>query len=411
MLLRSIKVIVLLLCLFAGGAQAADNLVSQLLNVKINPSVSGAQLIVTLSREPRYRLMLLDAPARLVIDLEKTTLGSSVKPITAEKLAMNEIVANLRYGLDGAGGVRLVVEGQASFKIVHSQSEPLHATIWQLIIDLAPATTEEFSQQMALIGQEFAPKAPAESTNYPDIAFGKKKSDSHPFTIVLDAGHGGFDSGAEGVSGVVEKEVTLTFARTLQQAILKENPDFAVYLTRESDVFLRLNERVEKARDLEADLFISIHADSIHLPNVRGATVYTISNKASDALAKALADNENKADLLDGLPADEPEEVVDILLDLARRETEALSISFADYLIEHLNRAGVRLINAPHRYAGFMVLRAPEIPSVLVELGYLSNIHDETLIADPLWRGGVAVTMAQAIKEYVHHHLIGRAGE
>jgi len=412
MLFQPIKIVcmLLLLCILALDAGAADTPPPQaaplhLLNVRVVPLAEGAQLVVTLSDKPDYKIMLLDAPERLVLDLDQTALAPSLAYPDAKPFEKNEIIANLRYGLNGGGGVRLVVEARTAFKIAHTVLEPLHETIWQLIIDLTETDRQDFDEQMALTRQSWLSKPQTGQTSEGEVFIRNKQASSHPFTIVLDAGHGGIDNGAQGVSGILEKDITLSFVHSLRQAITQQNPDFAVYLTREEDVFLRLSERVKKARSLEADLFISIHADSIHLPDVRGATIYTISGKASDALAKAIAENENKADLLDGLPSDEAGEVVDILLDLARRETDASSIIFADQLIEHLNRAGVRLIKPAHRYAGFMVLRAPEIPSVLVELGYLSNHHDETLITDPLWRAGVATVMAQAIHEYAQEHI------
>ncbi|WP_375656002.1 N-acetylmuramoyl-L-alanine amidase, partial [Bartonella sp. AA83SXKL] len=140
------------------------------------------------------------------------------------------------------------------------------------------------------------------------------------FRVVLDPGHGGIDGGARGVTGILEKDVTLAFARALRDELQKGSHTI-VALTRDSDIFLRLSERVKKAQEFDADLFISIHADTIDVHSLRGATVYTISDEASDAIAKSLAESENKVDLLDGLPKEESLELTDILLDLTRRET------------------------------------------------------------------------------------------
>jgi len=394
------------LCAAGLYARADEAEKVQLINLKIVPSSQTAQLVATFNTRPQYRLMLLDAPVRLVIDLPQTVLGLSLEPAKSVRVETNQLVRQLSYGGDGIGGVRLVVEGHAPFKIADWHIEPLHDAIWQMVVELEPANQQDFAEQAGLVRQNFASQN-GNSGHGLGVKTISERQDALPasssprrFTIVLDAGHGGFDSGAEGGSGLLEKDVTLTFAHDLREVILQQNPDFSVALTREEDIFLRLSERVAIARKLHADLFISIHADSIHLGHVRGATVYTISDKASDALAKALAENENRVDLLDGLPADEPLSVTDILLDLTRRETDALSIRFADELIEQLSRAGVRLIRPSHRYGGFMVLRAPEIPSVLVELGYLSNRQDEKLIMDPEWRGLVAASMAKAIAQY-----------
>jgi len=399
---QPLKIVIFLFlsCLLPFNVQGTQDERPQLFNLKIIPLDQGVQLVATITARPDYRLMLLDAPTRLVVDLDGIDLAQFVDPAAENKVGKQKFIRNVHYGFDGINSTRIIIETQTPFKIDNILVDPLHDAIWQLIIDLKPTSDHDFAEKMAQTRQNLPPKTTrnvSESTE-------QNNDLSRPFTIVLDAGHGGFDVGAEGVNGTWEKDITLAFARELRASLAQINPDFATYLTREEDVFLRLSERMRRARDFHADLFVSIHADSIHLANVRGATIYTISDKASDALAKAIAEKENKADLLDGLPPDEPPAVVDILLDLTRRETDSLSTIFADKLIDHLNQAGIRLIKPSHRYAGFMVLRAPEIPSVLIELGYLSNAQDEKLIADPVWRGHVANTIAQAIGEYALDH-------
>ena len=196
------------------------------------------------------------------------------------------------------------------------------------------------------------------------------------FTVVIDPGHGGIDGGAEGLNGTIEKNVTLAFATELRDKLAAIGK-YDVFMTRDTDEFLRLDDRVRIARQHEADLFISIHADTISVKGIRGATVYTVSDKASDAEAQALADRENLSDQLAGMEIkNENKEVTDILIDLIRRETHSFSMSFAHTLVGQLSTS-VGLINNPHRSAGFKVLKAPDVPSVLVELGYLSNAKDE----------------------------------
>jgi len=180
---------------------------------------------------------------------------------------------------------------------------------------------------------------------------------------------------------------------------LAQEKNIQVLMTRDDDTYLRLSERVRIARQHEADLFISIHADTINQNDIRGATVYTISDKASDAVARAMAERENKSDNLGGAAPDEMPEVADILLDLTRRETHTFSLSFAEKVITHL-QGQVNLINNPHRFAGFQVLRAPDVPSVLIEIGYLSNAEDEKLISNPEWRKKLADRLALAIKSF-----------
>ncbi len=221
----------------------------------------------------------------------------------------------------------------------------------------------------------------------------------HRFTIVLDPGHGGIDGGAEGLNGTVEKNVTLAFARGLVERLNRE-PGIKAVLTREDDRFLSLSERVQIAREKRANLFVSLHADTLQQNSIRGATVYTISDNASDGLAAALAKRENLSDEIAGIKlGDEPAEVADILLDLTRRETQAFSIAMARSVVGAFE-GQIGLINNPHRYAGFRVLQAPDVPSILLELGFLSNPEDEKLLLDEAWRAKVADLLAVAVRRY-----------
>ena len=216
------------------------------------------------------------------------------------------------------------------------------------------------------------------------------------YTVVLDPGHGGRDGGAIGRMGTVEKTITLAFARSLAEHL--RDAGVTVHLTRDGDVSLRLSDRVALARSHEADLFVSLHADSIRYRKLRGASVYTLSNEATDSIAASLAEGEARSDVLAGFKGEmSPDEgVADILIDLMRRETELFSNAFAEAAVRSLGRT-TRTIRNPHRSANFRVLRAPDVPSVLVELGYLSNRQDEAQLADPKWRDHVARALADAI--------------
>lgn len=178
-------------------------------------------------------------------------------------------------------------------------------------------------------------------------------------------------------------------------------------MTRDLDVYLSLSRRVELARQHGADLFISFHADSLDQPDISGATVYTLSDRASDRLAAALARRENLSNEIMGIETDnEPEEVTDILLDLTRRETQSFSISLADRVVASFS-GQIGLINNPHRFAGFMVLRAPDIPSILLEIGFLSNAEDERRMLDPEWRDRLVDRLVEAVKRYRHPLVSG----
>ncbi len=364
----------------------AGNEQLELVNIRAVGDLTRTRLIAVFSGNPDYSLQFLDHPNRLVVNLPRTDFSSQKQPPL--KLGM---VTDLRYGTSGPNSSRIILTTNAPFVIEKDKIEQLDSGLWQLVIDLTKDNEENFKK---LIQKQ--------QTENNALARDDRKAQQKPFRVVIDAGHGGIDSGAESVSGVLEKNVTLAFARTLRDE-LEKNVNLQVFLTRDSDIFLRLNERVQKARDYGADLFISIHADTINMTSMRGATVYTISDRASDDLAKALAERENKADLLDGLPADESPEVTDILIDLARRETLSFSVNFADRVVSSLLEDNINLIKNPHRYAGFQVLKAPDIPSVLIEIGYLSNKDDEKLISDPVWRRQAASAIATAVQQFANY--------
>ncbi|MDZ3837235.1 MAG: N-acetylmuramoyl-L-alanine amidase [Rhodospirillales bacterium] len=229
-----------------------------------------------------------------------------------------------------------------------------------------------------------------------------------PRVVVLDPGHGGADPGAIGVSGVYEKDITLAAAREIKRA-LEQAGGYKVLLTRNDDRFIRLRDRVEFARRAGAELFVSVHADSVSSREVRGASVYTLSTTASDSEAAALAEKENKADLIAGLDlSGESSEVTNILIDLAQRETMNQSAAFAGHVVEQLADATGLLPN-PHRFAGFAVLKAPDIPSVLIELGFLSNRNDERALLKSDSRTRVAAAMAKAIDGYLDETMSASA--
>jgi N-acetylmuramoyl-L-alanine amidase len=217
--------------------------------------------------------------------------------------------------------------------------------------------------------------------------------------VVIDPGHGGVDPGTIGVSGAQEKDVVLAFARTLKEA-LEASGRYEVVMTRDKDVFLTLRDRVRVAREHKAELFIALHADSIRRSSVRGATVYTLSDKGSDAEAEALAQKENRADIIGGVDlGGESEEITGILIDLAQREAKSHSTYFAKQLARGMKPV-TRFTSRPIRSAGFRVLKAPDVPSVLLELGYLSSSADEKLLTSKAWRNKVSKAVAGAVDDY-----------
>lgn len=224
------------------------------------------------------------------------------------------------------------------------------------------------------------------------------KKDIKP-VIVIDAGHGGVDPGAKGAAGSFEKDIVLEYAKALKARLLKSGK-YRVMLTRETDVFIMLRQRVAIARKAGASLFISLHADSAPGEEARGLSIYTVSEKASDEEAEALAARENKSDVIAGIDlSDEREDVAGILISLAERDTKNRSASLAGDLVASLDDR-VRLLPNSHRFAGFAVLKAPDIPSVLIEIGFLSNPAEEKMIRTKAHRDKVVAGIAAGIDDY-----------
>jgi N-acetylmuramoyl-L-alanine amidase len=213
----------------------------------------------------------------------------------------------------------------------------------------------------------------------PALAKTASKPVPKPKIIALDPGHGGLDPGALGVSGTQEKGVVIRVARELQ-AQLQLGGRYKVMLTRSGDQFVPLRERVARAQEAKAELFLSIHADSHPDPYVRGASVYTLSEEASDREAAALAQRENHADSVVAKMASQPDTVAKTLVAMTQRGTGNDSRRFADTIVNTFGKGGIRLLPHTHREAGFAVLTSPDIPACLVELGYLSNVQDEKLL-------------------------------
>jgi N-acetylmuramoyl-L-alanine amidase len=269
----------------------------------------------------------------------------------------------------------------------------------RLVVDIIPATPEQFAanvkKDLAAVSSATPPavadtSTPAGGSNLP-IA-------TKPL-VVIDPGHGGIDSGAETASGIKEKDIVLAFGLRLQQ-LLMESGRFDVALTRADDSYLKLEERVALARTNKADLFISIHADSFQQPEIRGASVYVRDENATDVLDKVLADGENRSDVVAGytMPQTAPA-VVDILVDLMRREMRVQSFMAARSIVHQLEPS-VELRRFPVRQADFLVLQAPDVPSVLIELGFLSNAEDMANLLETGWQDRTADAVARGISTY-----------
>ena len=346
---------------------------------------------LTLSRPVEARAAVMERPDRLVIDLPDTVVSAPDTPKRREGA-----VAAIRYGLFAPGRSRVVVDLAGPALVSRIESAPRAvdgATI--LTIELTKTEREAFRRAAAAPPPERVELRGSEgpASAQPPAA------DKRP-TIVIDAGHGGVDPGAIAATGLYEKDIVFAVAQRLARR-LGEGGRYRVVATRGEDVFVPLTERVKIARTAKADLFVSIHADSISsAPQVRGATIYTGSERATDAESAKLADRENRADAAAGLdPGAGPGDVADILQELMLRETRGFSHRFAQRLLTELGPV-VELSPKPQREAGFKVLLSPDVPSVLVELGYLSSKRDLDLLTSEAWREQVTGSMAAAIDRF-----------
>ncbi|MCP4181792.1 MAG: N-acetylmuramoyl-L-alanine amidase [Hyphomicrobiales bacterium] len=349
----------------------------------------SARLMVELDGWADIKPFYMNNPPRLVIDMSKTAFRFQ----QPENLKPRGLVNDLRYGTMARGHSRIVITLVHPVKIISQQFRQMVKGRYKFTLDFEKVEAAEFGKQIAKQSNEISLANKMVVKGDRLLRAAKQKG---RMTIVLDPGHGGIDGGAKGRHGSVEKDITLEVAKVLEKAIAQAGP-FDVFLTRRDDHFLSLKERVKIATRKQADLFISIHADTLKQKMVRGAAVYTLSKKASDEFAKQLADSENRADLVAGLAANEvKDEIVNILADLTARETKKFSVQFAQRIL-HVFRNNIQLIKNPHRNAAFEVLKDPIVPSVLLELGYLSNPEDEKLLLSDKWRDKFSKHLTQAV--------------
>ena len=367
------------------AAQKGDRLISASAT-QLGGDKSRTRLSIDLSDVAEPSVFTLADPYRVIVDLPDVVFGGGALPHQARGL-----VSAYRYGLIAPGRSRVVIDATGPVAVEQVRTVQIDKGRVRLVIDLVPATRAAFLQKMQRDAPNVEQLPPA-----PTPKLSSDASDNRP-VVVVDPGHGGLDTGAMGAGGEEEKNVVLRFATTLNNLLL-ESGRYRVLMTRVDDNFVKLDDRVRIARDAAADLFISIHADSLADPfGVRGATVYTLSETASDGEAARLAEKENRADIIAGVDlASETDDVADILIDLARRETKVFSMRFAHNLVTSVKPV-IRLNKNPTRAASFVVLKAPDVPSVLLELGYMTSQEDLKLLTSPEWREKAAAAMVRAI--------------
>jgi N-acetylmuramoyl-L-alanine amidase len=382
----------------AGGG---DN--SVMIDARIVGDGQRTRFIADLTQSVEVGIFTLADPYRLVIDLPQVRF--SLPDGSGER--GRGMISAFRYGQISPGKSRVVldvtepVEVDKSFVLPPENDQPA-----RLVVDVVATSRDAF----LAANRRFRDARSAEAVEKQNRAFVPRSADgANNLTVVIDPGHGGIDSGATGKTGALEKDITLEFARLLG-AKLDDTGLYNVHYTREDDRFIALGERVAIARSLEADLFVSIHANSFSMPSVRGTVIYTVSDAASDKMAAEIAASENQSDVLAGLDIDETDSdgVMGILFDLTRRETRNFGVVFAKNLVKELSSA-TKMFKIPHQQAGFRVLEAPDVPSAMVELGYLSNPNDEKQLLSPEWREKAADSIVRAIDRFFDANVVKKA--
>ncbi len=379
--------------------------------IRTGEQPAATRFVLDLTEAVEFKVFVLPDPYRVVIDLPEVAWQANA----GDHLYLGLIKA-MRFGLFRPGVSRVVIDVSGPVRVERSFLLPPNGNFsHRFVLDIAEVEPGEFERTAALPPPPTRTETPrTEPPRTQPLQLVPPPQTETPRTeppqpaplprrvrplIALDPGHGGVDPGTVSSGGTREKDVTLATARELARQ-LEATGRYVVVLTRTDDRFLRLRQRVEAARTAGADLFLSLHADSIENRRVRGASVYTLSEIASDREAAALAAKENSADLIAGLDlSGESAEVRTILIDLAQRETMNQAAVFANLVIPELSSTGGTLRNG-HRFAGFAVLKAPDIPSLLIEMGYLSNREDEELLLSPEYRIRLARALVRAIDHY-----------
>ena len=398
--------ICLLLSLFSTDAAAKSTVASAF---RIADTPEHTRFVLETSHPVRYQLLTLQYPSRIVVDIKNT----SWQILHAPKTISSTIIQNIRNGVRNGKDLRIVFDLNQDALVKNAFIlPPNQQSSYRLVLDLVPFAPSHQPQKPNQVSTPVtpspaprpAPEPAAQDALVPQFKSAKgpvpiPKPSTYKPMIILDAGHGGKDSGAIGRAGTYEKHVTLSYVKALKKALLNSGK-YRVALTRSTDRYIKLRDRVKIAHQSKGDLFISLHADSHRNRKTRGLSVYTLSERASDKEAAALARKANKAEIISDVDLDqENDEVASILIDLVQRDTKNKSSQFAEILTSELKR-DVRLLGNPHRFAGFRVLTAADIPSVLIELGYLSNKTEERNLKSSSYRNKLIHAIARSVDRY-----------
>jgi N-acetylmuramoyl-L-alanine amidase len=383
-------VAVCLTALWGGFATAQD--LSAL--ARLQPETSsvldrrdGVVIELAITQPVPWRVRVMDNPARLVLDTREVD-WAGLPAVTLD----SESISDVRAGVFRQGWSRLVL-ALTSPHVVDVAEMATADGATRIRLHLAPASAEAFAAAAALPEPtEWA--LPAVSDLPKPMGRG-----TGPIVVVLDPGHGGIDPGAER-DGHKEADLVLTFARELKEVLLRDGR-FLVVLTREDDVFVPLEARISIARAAGAHVFLSLHADALAEGEAAGATIYTLDDEATDEAAQALAERHDRDDLLSGVDLTAQDDLVaTVLIDMARTETEPRIERLAKALEAAIKGEGLRMHPRPHQTGGFSVLKSPDIPSALVELGFLSSARDLARLTDPAWRAKMSMALREGLKAW-----------
>jgi N-acetylmuramoyl-L-alanine amidase len=390
---QALIAVVLLACAALFGADAYAQGRPDISSVRLGErSKDVMRLVIDVNQPIEPAISVLPDPYRVVVDMPAANWPDSVGEGRG-------FISGYRYGLFSPTQSRLVLDLRRPAVVERAfMLRPSGQFGHRYVIDLKITDRKNFIAAAKS-------KKPVENLSPPvQATVAKREGQKRKPVVVVDAGHGGHDPGTQSRIGHSEKTIALNAAKEIARQ-LKATGRYTVVLTRDKDIFLPLKRRVEIARKNEADLFISVHADSIKSKSLAGGTVYTLSERASDAEAAALAAKENKADIIAGVDLNgENRDVLDILLSLAQRETMNFSAVYANYVVEEFGPKKL-IPRRPHRFAGFVVLKAADVPSVLIEMGYLSNNDDAKRIASKRGREDIARSIVRATNRYFEGRL------
>jgi len=392
MLHALLKIILLCGLLMSGWAQALQISASRLW-----PSPDYTRITLEAAQPVAYKYFTLSNPERLVIDLEGVEAGVALNALAGQLTADDPYIGAIRVGMNRPGVMRLVLDLKAAIKPSVFQLQPLGQYGHRLVVDLYPA------QASNAAASPLAPSQPAAAEQAKPAKPGMPQY-ARLITVAIDAGHGGEDPGALGANGSREKDITLALAKKLKQKIDAQENMRAV-LVRDGDYFVPLGQRVVKARALKADLFMSIHADAFIKPHARGSSVFALSeNGATSVAARWLAKKENEADLVGGINIDVKDPFLKrTLIDLSQTATINDSLKLGHAVLKEIG--GVNTLHKSYvEQAGFAVLKAPDIPSILIETAFISNPEEEKRLNDPDYQDKLIDAIVDGVRNYFDKH-------